>query len=187
MPCPLCGAAAKTTNGRYHYTQCGLEWVYLDGAEQVRCKACDDAFVTIPNEEILLELIAKMVLVNMQPLQAPEIRFLRGLIGWTQEKLATEIGVQRLAVVKWEAGTAHLGCRIDLILRGVWLRAFLAQKREDRCGVLAKSDLTRLTDNITKLGDTIALMKKQPPGRSSVSIDVRTNKVEPAGCPWPAS
>ena len=183
MDCPLCGAATKTVEGRYHYTQCGLDWIYLDGVEQVRCGACDESFVSIPNEESLLELIAKMVLVNMRPLQAQEIRFLRGLIGWTQEKLATEIGVQRLAVVKWEAGTASLGHRIDLILRGVWLRAFLEQKRGDRCGVLGKSDLTRLTDNITKLGDTIALMRKQPPGPSPISIDVRTNMVVEVGCP----
>lgn len=182
MPCPLCGAATKTTNVRYHYTQCGLDWVYLDGVKQARCDACDDSFAAIPNEEHLLELIAKMVLANMRPLQAQEIRFLRGLIGWTQEKLATEIGVQRLAVVKWEAGTANLGHRVDLILRGVWLRAFLEQKREARCGVLGRSDLARITDNITKLGDTIALMKKQPGAPIPISINVRTNTVEPVAC-----
>ena len=37
-------------------------------------------------------------------MQANEIKTLRDLLGWTQDRLAEELGVQRTAVALWETG-----------------------------------------------------------------------------------
>lgn len=183
MKCPLCGALTATAvEGLYHYTQSGLSWVYLDGVEQVHCPECDDTLVSIPNEDKLLEVIAKTILEEMRPLQAQEIRFLRSLLNWTQDRLASELALRRLAVVNWESGKAKVGFRNDLVLRAVWLRAFLEMKREDGCGVLKPEHLTKLTEMITKLGDAVAMMKKGSPGPVPVSIDVKTRVVTETVC-----
>ena len=183
MDCPLCGAHdAREIPGPYQYAQSGLDWVRLEGVEHVECQHCHEVTVTIPNESRLLELIAKTIIEADRPLGSKEIRFLRGLIGWTQDKLGASVGKQRLAVARWESDPKHRpGPQTDLILRLVWLKAYLEQEREEGCGFLDDALLQRMTERIQQIGGAIKRIRTAP-ALSHVSINARTCEVVTVEC-----
>jgi putative zinc finger/helix-turn-helix YgiT family protein len=181
MKCPICrGSKLHRRKGLYHFTESGLDWVYLKGVLHGHCDDCDDDVVELPNPGDLLELIAQTILTAERPIHATEIRFLRGLIGWSQENLGAALGLQRLAITRWETGKAKPDYQIDLLLRRVWLHAFLKESREEGCGILEHKDLVHLNDLIDELGKAIARMREAVAGPTPFSIDVKTKKIEAA-------
>ena len=186
MTCHLCGGQnTRTIPGPYHYTQCGLDGVFLHGVDHMECLECGESYVSIPNESRLLETIAKSILAADNPLGGQHIRFLRGLVGWTQDRLAAELGRSRVAVARWESeSVAHpgkgLAHHLDLLLRLFWLRGFLEAKRVAGCGVLHDSDLEEMSQRIQHLSDTIARMRKAAP--LCLTIDAETGRVVSTAC-----
>jgi transcriptional regulator with XRE-family HTH domain len=178
MHCPTCGTpSVPPRDDAYHFTESGLDWVYLIGVEHGCCTACGDDVVVLPYPEQLLDLITRIVLERKGSLHGKEIRFLRSLIGWTQERLGAEIGRGRVMVARWEAGDAQIVPQTDLILRVVWLRAFLAQRRDEGSGILTGATLEGLTERIYRIGTSVEEMRLAPPGPEPISIDVATRQV----------
>jgi DNA-binding XRE family transcriptional regulator len=91
----------------HHFTEFGLDWIYLVGLPHGVCESCGGQVVALSNPELLFDLIARIILERKRPIHGSEIRFLRGLIGWTQDRLATEIGKGRVAIARWEGGESR--------------------------------------------------------------------------------
>lgn len=183
MKCPVCGGQDyRQAEGLYHFTECGLDWVYLEGVEHGFCPDCDDDVVELPAPEDLLALIAKWILEQKRPLHPKEIRFLRSLVGWSQDNLAVAMGLQRLAITRWESGKAQTALHRHILLKAVWLRKYLEQTVEDGCGILKTEDLRTLQDHITKIGEIIGEMRRAVPGPTRVSINVKTKTAEDISC-----
>lgn len=88
---------------RYHYTECGLDNIYLlngfESVETPRGKA-----VQIKNIDGLHRAIGTMLAQEKKNLNGNEFRFLRHEINQTQQTLAGILGVNVQSVARWEKG-----------------------------------------------------------------------------------
>jgi DNA-binding transcriptional regulator YiaG len=154
------------------------------GVVHGRCEDCEDEVVDLAEPEALFEVIAKSIVQAERPIHPKEIRFLRSLVGWSQENLAVSLGLTRLTIARWETGEGPKQPMMHLLLRIVWLHQFLQHRREHACGVLTNEDLVQLSGMIATLGEAIQKIRSAAQGPARVSINVKTRQVEtePAGC-----
>ena len=171
-------------DGPYHFTESGLDWVYLVGVVHGRCEDCDDVVIDLPDPEALFEVIAKLIVEAERPVHPKEIRFLRSLVGWSQENLAVHMGLTRPTIARWELGDGPKQPVMHILLRTVWLHQYLQMRRQHGRGVLTRKDLSRLTGTMGELGEAVQRIRKAAKRPARVSINANTRKVEtePAGC-----
>lgn len=120
----------------YHYTGCGLPYVWLIDGYKER-----DAphGVAIQYLDGLHCAIGREITFTGRPLSGDEVRFLRAELEWSQGKFADALGVKEVTVRKWEAG----GCRY-----GPAVRLICALYREHAGG---DSNIRRFVDRLTRL------------------------------------
>jgi DNA-binding transcriptional regulator YiaG len=85
----------------WHYTQCGLDNVWLDGGYEVKDTPYGKA-VAVHDVDGLHALLARQLARDAGPLTGKQFRFLRSWLGMTQEALAGMMGVTVGALSLWE-------------------------------------------------------------------------------------
>lgn len=100
---------------RYHYTECGLPEVWIDGW-QVEDDAGEET-IRIPNVRSLHRLISKGIVTSSGTLTGPELRYLRTEMGLTQTQLAELVHRERLTVSRWERGENTLDGATEAYIR----------------------------------------------------------------------
>jgi DNA-binding transcriptional regulator YiaG len=83
----------------YHYTECGLDHVMINGVQFIQDDA-GESVTTIPNIDGLHRAIATGIVSKSGNLTGKELRFLRTEMGMTQAELA--------AISRWERGETEL-------------------------------------------------------------------------------
>lgn len=69
---------------KYHYTECGLDYVYLLNGYTERITPYGKA-VSITAVEQLHKIIGEAIISSPEPLSGAEIRFLRHELDWSQK------------------------------------------------------------------------------------------------------
>jgi hypothetical protein len=79
--CLVCGRKIEKTeiNG-FHYTDCGLDNVYLERIIEYECQGCGRRRLKIPDIKALHFLIAVILVFKMEPLTYHEIGYLIEII-----------------------------------------------------------------------------------------------------------
>ena len=104
----------------YHYTECGLDYVYLvDGFEIV--KTAHGPTVRVNNASKLDRTIALAIVRRQNRLTGKEVRFLRGLLDMTQEEFGRVLGKDAQSVARWEKGKTELPATEDIAIRQIYL------------------------------------------------------------------
>jgi DNA-binding transcriptional regulator YiaG len=104
----------------YHYTECGLDYVYLlDGFETVR--TAYGRAVQVSNASKLDRAIAQIVVRDQNRLTGQEVRFLRGLLDMTQAELGSALGKDAQTVARWEKGKTEIPPTEDIAIRQIYL------------------------------------------------------------------
>ena len=119
MRCSLCGGEMAEKIGTHHMTESGLDNVYLVGARMWDCP-CGENVVEIGPLAQITKAIATALLNKPALLTGPEIRFLRKSLGFKQEKLAQIMGVDNVAVSRWESATRKITPGHDRELRLIY-------------------------------------------------------------------
>jgi putative transcriptional regulator len=96
----------RVTSKPYHYTECGLDNVWLEGGVEF-VKTPRGTGVTIQDVEGLHRLIGNILVREKKTLSGREFRFLRHEINLTQQNLAAVIGVDVQSVGRWERGDSE--------------------------------------------------------------------------------
>ena len=91
---------------RYHYTECGLPDVWIEGWH-VEDDAAEET-IRIPKVRSLHRLISKEIVTSAGTLTGPELRYLRAEMGLTQTQLGELVHRERLTVSRWERGESTL-------------------------------------------------------------------------------
>lgn len=86
---------------RYHYTGCGLDYVYLANGYTIRETVHGKGF-SVQDARGLHNAIAVRIVSRHQPITGQEVRFLRAQMGLSQSGLGKILGVSRAAVARWE-------------------------------------------------------------------------------------
>ena len=102
----------------YHYTECGLDNVYLYNIPVVTDVKGEDV-VCIKKINKLHKVIAEAIINKKGMINPKEIRFLRTLLAMTQGDFSNVLGKEAQAVGRWERGEINHDNTTDLLIRAV--------------------------------------------------------------------
>ncbi len=100
----------------YHYTECGLDNVFIEGAGEFGDDAGEDS-VTIPAIGQLHRVIAEGVVTHPAKMTGQELRFLRTEMGLTQARLAKILKVTLLTISRWERNETSINDAAEMLVR----------------------------------------------------------------------
>ena len=87
----------------YHYTECGLDNVWLDGGFEVQKFGSYGTAVAVHDENGLHQVLGRDIVGQDSHLVGQELRFLRTQLDWTQTDLGKRLGYNDgQMVAKWE-------------------------------------------------------------------------------------
>jgi putative transcriptional regulator len=118
MICLLCGKdEMMEVKERYHYLECGLPNIHLEGIDVRKCPACGNLMPMIPSMSKLHLAIARHIIKKQGRLEAKEIVFLRKHLGWSGVDFARNMHSSSSQVSKWESGKVEMSAQAELLLR----------------------------------------------------------------------
>jgi len=100
----------------YHYTECGLDNVIIQGMENTEDNAGNET-ITIPAIGMLHQVIAKGVVTQPSKMGGRELRFLRTEMGLTQDELARVLKVTLLTISRWEREESPIKDTAEMLIR----------------------------------------------------------------------
>lgn len=120
--CWECGEKLQVIKGEpYHYTESGLDNVYLHGIIQYKCAKCMEGGPEIPNIQELHLLIGSLVICKRLPLTAQEIKYLRKELGQKSKDMAELLAVTPQEYSKWENARDIISRNYDKSLRMLYI------------------------------------------------------------------
>jgi DNA-binding transcriptional regulator YiaG len=128
----------------YHYTQCGLDDIYLLNGVIRRVTPYGEG-AAVENADELHEAIALSLCTGKAFLTGKEFRFLRKLMELSQAELARLFGCNVQAVARWEKGLTSIPGAADRLMR-----VFYAAT------IKLEMSATDLIEQVSELDDTPA-------------------------------
>ena len=117
MICPKCEIEMKKKEGNYHFTESGLDNVYLTDS-LFECSECGMELALFPNPVEFTQAVVRFLIHDQKErLSGEQILFLRKAIGKTGAALADFMGKHRVEVSRWENGRAFIPPHLDVKLR----------------------------------------------------------------------
>jgi DNA-binding transcriptional regulator YiaG len=110
----------QATEKLFHYTQCGLDNVYL--ATGVNLYEPDGEYgggYSIKNAEELHRMLVLFVAHKAEELSAKEVRFLRIEMDLSQKELAGKLGLTDQMISLWERGEKTITRAASLVMRSL--------------------------------------------------------------------
>lgn len=104
----------------YHYTECGLDYVYLVDGFEILETGYGPA-VQVLNAGKLDRAIAGAIVSRQSRLTGQEVRFLRGLLDMTQLELGRALGKDAQSIARWEKGKTEIPPTEDIAIRQIYL------------------------------------------------------------------
>ncbi len=109
----------------YHYTECGLDNIYLINGFKEADTEYGKAF-SVLNVDGLHKAIGLSVTEEPRPLCGDEIRFLRKELDLSQKKLGLIMAVKDQTVARWEKDQVSIPQPSDILLREYYRETILA-------------------------------------------------------------
>lgn len=100
----------------YHYTECGLDSVFIEGMTSIEDHAGDET-ITIPAIGMLHQVIAEGIVTLPSKMGGRELRFLRTEMGLTQEQLSETMKVTLLTISRWEREETPIKDTAEMLIR----------------------------------------------------------------------
>jgi DNA-binding transcriptional regulator YiaG len=100
----------------HHYTECGLQNVFIDGLEIVVDDEGDE-IITIPAVNELHKVIALGIVSHEHGISGDELRFLRTEMGYTQAELAGLVHHDKQSIGRWERAEFDIDGSAETIIR----------------------------------------------------------------------
>ncbi len=126
MRCAECGHNMERMEGVHKYDECGLKNVYLMDIPMYKCASCGETEIEIPAMEELHLLLGLIVVYQPKGLNPEDTKYLRKHMGYSQEELASKLGVTRATVARWEALDSRKPIKLNHDLH---LRRFYVEKK----------------------------------------------------------
>lgn len=128
------------TDEKYHYLECGLDYVYLaNGFERFESRRGPS--VAIRDIDALHQVIGRHICDQKKNLSGKEIRFLRREMLMSQASLAHMLGVKEQTVHRWEAGKTATPKAAESILRFLYMEQVKASSEGLRSTLKRIADL----------------------------------------------
>ena len=113
----------------YHYTECGLDNIYLVNGFKIT-KTADGTGIFISNIEGLHKVICMILISKKDPLKGKEIKFIRTMLDLSQTRLAHLLGCRYQQILLWEKNKNKISTPSDRLLR-ITLYTFLDNNHDN--------------------------------------------------------
>jgi putative transcriptional regulator len=140
----------KVNKKHYHYTECGLANIFLVNGFEIT-KTSDDEELFIHDIHGLHKAISKTLIFKKGLLEGNEIKFIRGILDLSQNKLAALIGCRYQQILLWEKNKNKLSKSADRLLK-IYLYTYLHKE----------VDNSEVFDLINEIAYLDAAQAKQP-------------------------
>ena len=108
----------------YHYTECGLQNVYIAGLAPAMDEDGDEV-IEIPFINGLHTAIAHGIVKHAKGISGSELRFLRSEIGLTQAELALLVHADKQTIGRWERGEWPIDSTAETVIRRLAIEKLL--------------------------------------------------------------
>jgi putative zinc finger/helix-turn-helix YgiT family protein len=119
MNCPKCKERMEEAVGDYHYTECGLDNVFLTGIPLYQC-GCGSKVPILSHIDDLHRLIADMVTTRDDRMNGKELKFVRKMMGMKAIELARKLRVTKQTISNWENEKVRMSSAYDLLLKTMY-------------------------------------------------------------------
>ena len=106
----------KKATEYYHYTECGLNNIYLVNGFKIT-KTAGDEEISIHDIHGLHKAISNLLIFKKGLLEGSEIKFIRTMLDLSQNKLAALIGCRYQQILLWEKNKNKISKPADRLLR----------------------------------------------------------------------
>lgn len=155
MKCDLCkGETTIERNQRYHYTECGLDNVYLENIDMRVCQACGERSPIIPRITELHATIGQAVALQNVPMAGKEARFLRQHLGLKAKEWAAFLHIDTATLSRWENGGQMIGPQADSLMRLMYF--YLLAEKQGRA--IPEHLADQVAAVVTQKSDAMALL-----------------------------
>ena len=139
---------------KHHYTECGLQNVFIEGLEIVVDDEGDE-IITIPAVNELHHVIALGIVSHEQGITGDELRFLRSEMGYTQAELADLVHHDKQSVGRWERSEYDIDSSAETIIRRLAIEKLSLEVKSgvDELSRMSTPSLQTQTINIMKTND----------------------------------
>ncbi|MEL6448381.1 MAG: helix-turn-helix domain-containing protein [Pseudomonadota bacterium] len=144
------------TREPFHYTECGLDNVYLASGYEKSTSPDGEEGVRVHNVEGLLEAIGIFLATRKKELVGQELRYLRKHIGMTQKELGGYVRLTSQQVARWEKDQCKAQGSAEAIVRVLFLEHVL--------GTTLVTELLRDLDSADDNGPDVALFEETDDG-----------------------
>ena len=128
---------------QYHYTESGLDNIWLKGITVYSCPNCELESADIPDLEGLHKLLAKNIILTPLPMKGAELRFLRKETKLKLKDFAELLGVDPKTINNLEKAV-HLSKQTDVTVR-VLVIAALWQGEEQTKTLIEFAQIAKYT------------------------------------------
>lgn len=155
MKCEFCkGETTIERNQRYHYTECGLDNVYLENVDVRVCPSCGERSPIIPRITELHATIGQAVALRNVPLAGKEARFLRQHLGLKAKEWAAFLHIDTATLSRWENDSQMIGPQADSLMRLMYF--YLLAERQGRA--IPEHLADQIAAVVTQKSDVMALL-----------------------------
>ena len=156
MKCELCGGKTKMLKGQtWHYTESGLDDVYLYNVEVRACVSCDAKSPRLPRISDLHATIGRAVALQKTSLSGSEARFLRKHLGLQAKEWAVLLRLPPETLSRWENDKQVIGAQSDSLLRALYFLKLAEQGHkipdravEELAAIVADSETLNVLINV---------------------------------------
>lgn len=127
----------------YHYTECGLINVFIEGLKPVTDVDGDES-IEVPAINGLHFAIAEAIVKHEKGISGGELRFLRSEMGYTQAELASIVHVDKQTIGRWERGEFSIEGPAETVIRRLAIEK-LVLHYEEGLEKLARSSVSTAT------------------------------------------
>lgn len=114
----------KMNKKPYHYTECGLANIFLINGFEITKTSDDDEELFIHDIHGLHKAISESLIFKKGLLKGSEIKYIRGMLDLSQNKLAALIGCRYQQILLWEKNKNKLSKSADRLLK-IYLYTYL--------------------------------------------------------------
>ncbi len=140
------GIKMKKQTKLYHYTECGLDNIYLVNGFKITKTSDGDEELFIHDIHGLHKAISNILIFKKGLLEGNEIKFIRTMLDLSQNKLAVLIGCRYQQILLWEKNKNKISKPADRLLR-IYFYTYLYKK----------IDNGELFDRINEIADLDAI------------------------------
>ncbi len=100
----------------HHYTECGLQNVYIGGISKMTDDDGDDVILILAINQ-LHRVIAAGIVSHVKGMDGAELRFLRTEMGYTQAELAVLVHRDKQSIGRWERSEKEIDGSSEAVIR----------------------------------------------------------------------